>query len=743
LEAAAVRDALATGRLVTLTGPGGVGKSRLAVRVAGQLASAFPDGVFFADLSAATDTAGVLAATAAALGLAAGPTPPEPGWLARALDGRRLLLILDTCEHVIDACAAMTEAILHAGGGPVLLATSRQTLDLPGEVVLRIPPLPVDGDDAERLFADRAAAACPGFQVTQDTLPRLTRLCRLLDGMPLAIELAALRLRAINLDELLARLPGQQLLLAGGRRSTAGGRQRSLAASVDWSYQLCSPAEQRLWACLSVFADGFDLAAAEAVCGPGPAGLLAPLVGLVDKSVLLREADTAGGARYRLLAVVREHGAAHAADAVAGSARHRAYYLNLVRAQADPGLSASGLARLAADENNLHLAFQHALAAGDAPAAVDLAAACWPLLLGAGDLAAASTRLSSALGQEHDSERAGGSTPTVRPVLTARVLSLDRVLAALRRGEFADCAARGAQLEAALPAGERWARGWAAWAAGTAAWCAGDQEAAAGRLRAGLELLAPPSGEAASGEAVTGEAVTGEAVTGEAGAGGEVAVAQYLEAFGWLAAGRGEGGRTARLQGAADRVWRRLTARAETTEPRFGLMPLHAERDLAERRARAALGAAAYEAEHTAGAGLSTVDAVACALLAPDGPLLGDLLAADPGAGRPGPGHPAPGASPPSEGSTPPGEARPEAARPGWEVLTPREREVAALIAAGLTNKDIAARLVVSKRTVDAHVEHILGKLGYSSRLQVASLARRNGPGADPAPGPGSSLGKP
>jgi predicted ATPase/DNA-binding CsgD family transcriptional regulator len=715
LEAAAVRDALATGRLVTLTGPGGVGKSRLAVRVAGQLAPAFPDGVFFADLSAATGAAGVVAATAAALGLAAGPTPPEAGWLARALDGRRLLLILDTCEHVIDACAVLAEAILHAGGGPVLLATSRQTLDVPGEVVLRIPPLLVGGDgdgDAERLLADRAAAAVPGFQVTRDTLPRLTRLCRLLDGMPLAIELAALRLRAISLDELLARLPGQQLLLAGGRRTAAGGRQRSLAASVEWSYQLCSPAEQRLWACLSVFADGFDLAAAEAVCGPGPAGLLAPLVGLVDKSVVLREADTAGGARYRLLAVVREHGAAHAGDAAAGSARHHAYYLNLVRALADPGLSASGLARLAADENNLHLAFQDALAAGDAAAAVDLAAACWPLLLGAGDLATASTRLASALDREQDGERERGSTSPGRPVLTARVLSLDGVFAALRREQFSDCAARAEQLQAALPAGEQWVRGWTAWAAGTAAWCASDPGAAARRLRTGLELLAPPSGAA---------------VTGETSAGGEAAVAQHLEAFGWLAAGHGDGQRTARLQGAADRVWRRLAARAENSEPRFGLLPLHAERDLAERRARAALGAAAYEAEHAAGAGLSTAAAVGYALLAPDGPLPGGLLTADPGAVRP---VPVPG-------------------HPGWEVLTPREREVAVLIADALTNKDIAARLVVSKRTVDAHVEHILGKLGYSSRLQVAALARSNGSAGDPAPGavpgpaPGSSLGKP
>ncbi len=143
----------------------------------------------------------------------------------------------------------------------MLLVTSRQPLDLPGEMVFRIPLLEAggpDGGDAVRLFADRAAAAVPGFQVTAATLPKLIRLCQLLDGMPLAIELAALRLRAVSLDELLARLPGHLRLLASGRRDAAGDRQQSLRASVAWSYDLCSPAERLLWARLSVFAGDFD-----------------------------------------------------------------------------------------------------------------------------------------------------------------------------------------------------------------------------------------------------------------------------------------------------------------------------------------------------------------------------------------------------------------------------------------------------------------------------------------------------
>jgi predicted ATPase len=318
-EAAAIKDALARSRLVTLTGPGGMGKTRLAVKVAGDHARAFPGGVFLADLSTARDADAVARAVTSALG-PLGPLglpgqegqrdQPRPGWLAGQLRGEHLLLILDTCEHVIDACALLADAILRGGDGPVLLVTSRQPLDLPGEVVFRLAPL--DEDDAVSLFADRAGAADPGFQVTTDTLPKVTRLCGVLDGVPLAIELAALRLRAVGLDELLARLPGHLRLLGHGRTG-AGERQRSLQASISWSFHLCSPAERLLWTRLTVLADGFDLAAAEAAGagdGLGADEILDTLVGLVDKSIVLRETGADGTVRYRLPAIVREYGAA-------------------------------------------------------------------------------------------------------------------------------------------------------------------------------------------------------------------------------------------------------------------------------------------------------------------------------------------------------------------------------------------------------------------------------------------------
>jgi len=292
-----------------------MGKTRLAVKVAGDRARAFPDGVFLADLSTARDADAVARAVTSALGLLGLPgqegqrDQPRPGWLAGQLRGKHLLVILDTCEHLVDASAHLADAILRGGDGPVLLVTSRQPLDLPGEVVFRLAPL--GAADAVSLFADRAGAADPGFEVTADTLPKVERLCAVLDGVPLAIELAALRLRAVGLDELLTRLPGHLRLLGYGRTG-AGERQRSLQASINWSFHLCSPAERLLWTRLTVLADGFDLAAAEEACAGddlGPDEILDTLVGLVDKSIVLRAADTDGTVRYRLPAIVREQGA--------------------------------------------------------------------------------------------------------------------------------------------------------------------------------------------------------------------------------------------------------------------------------------------------------------------------------------------------------------------------------------------------------------------------------------------------
>ena len=381
-----------------MAGPGGVGKTRLAVRVANELSGAFPGGVYLVQLSAARDADGLVAATAAGLGLPApaeGTVAERIDWLVSRLRGR-LLLIVDTCEHLVEACAVLADAVQRGTDGAVVLVTGRQPLHVPGEVVFRIPPLAVrddaegegeaeGSDEAVALFADRAAAAVPGFAVTAVTLPKLAELGRVLDGIPLAIEFAALRLRAVGLDELLARLPGQVRMLGGGRR--ADSRQQSMLASISWSYDLCTPAERLLWTRLSVFGDEFDLAAAEAVCaghGLSAAGVLGAHVGLVDKSVVLR-ADVLGGeARYRLLEVVREHGAARGDpdDLAACAERHRRHYLAVARRLAASLAGRDQLAdqfalvsRLGRDATNLRLALDRSLTAGDTPMAGELTAA--------------------------------------------------------------------------------------------------------------------------------------------------------------------------------------------------------------------------------------------------------------------------------------------------------------------------------------------------------------------------------
>ncbi|MFJ4850214.1 MULTISPECIES: ATP-binding protein [unclassified Streptomyces] len=309
-ELAEVDRLLGTARMVTLTGVGGVGKTRLALRAASS-ARGFGAGVWLAELGAVRDPGLVDHAVAAALDLTdhtmRGPRAALVGFLA----GRELLLVLDCCEGQVDAAADLAEALLRQAPGLKVLATSRQPLGVPGEHVLPVEPL-ADPREAVELFAERATAAQPGFRVDAGNRPEVEELCRRLDGIPLALELAAGRLRALSVRQITGRLDDRFRLLTRRGPGSSGGpeRHRALRTAIGWSHELCTPQERLLWARLSVFAGDFDLEAAEYVCAGAevPAeGMADLLADLVDKSVVLRR-DAAGAVRYLLLDTVREYG---------------------------------------------------------------------------------------------------------------------------------------------------------------------------------------------------------------------------------------------------------------------------------------------------------------------------------------------------------------------------------------------------------------------------------------------------
>ena len=412
-------------RLLTLTGPGGCGKTRLALAVATDLAHAFPDGVHWVELAALTDPDLVPQAVAAALGVREEPGRPPRDTLRTALQPRHLLLVLDNCEHLVAACAHLVEALLRVCPGLRILATSREALGVAGETLRRVPSLSVPPDDvltvdeigryeAVRLFVERTAAVQPAFALTPTTAPLLAQLCRRLDGIPLALELAAARMRVLTLEQIVQRLDDCFRLLTGGSR-TALPRQQTLRATIDWSYDLLTEAERALLRRLAVFAGGWSLEAAEAVVsgqwsvvsGNEPAAasrqlsdglgeahselgtrnselttdhwplttdVLDLLTALVDKSLVQVEEQAPRGypeARYRLLETVRQYAWERLAEAGQEQAvvqrRHAAWCLALVE-ETDPARAAGGAddeagrARLDGEQDNLRAALAWCLA---------------------------------------------------------------------------------------------------------------------------------------------------------------------------------------------------------------------------------------------------------------------------------------------------------------------------------------------------------------------------------------------
>jgi predicted ATPase/tetratricopeptide (TPR) repeat protein len=314
-------------RTLTLSGPGGIGKTRLALRLLASMAAEFPDGVWFVEFADLRQPDLVISRVAAALGVSEEPGRPLLETLADVLRRRRLLLALDNCEHMIDVCAQVARRLLASAPGLRLLITSREPLRVPAETVWLVPPLSAmsgatsyadegsDHSEAIRLFADRAAASCPGFTVGPGNVPPVAAICRALDGLPLAIELAAACVRVLSLEQICARLGNRFALLTAGDRS-ASPRQRTLRATIEWSYALLTGPERTLFQRLSVPA-GWSLEMAEQVCADDdiPAGdVLGLVTALVDKSLVVFEPEVLGQARYRMLDTIREYAAARLAE---------------------------------------------------------------------------------------------------------------------------------------------------------------------------------------------------------------------------------------------------------------------------------------------------------------------------------------------------------------------------------------------------------------------------------------------
>ena len=429
-ELTQIREILSGNRLVTLTGAGGAGKTRLAIQLAAQMAGEFADGVWYVDLAPITDPELVPVTVARALGLPDQPGRSTTDTLTRFVVDRQMLVVLDNCEHLLDASAALIDALLGAAAGLTLLTTSREPIGVPGEVSWRVPSLSL-ADEALALFTDRARHARPAFTLTDDNAAVVAEICTRLDGLPLAIELAAARVRALSLAEILDSLHDRFRLLTGGAR-TAVRRQQTLRASVDWSHALLTEPERVLFRRLAVFLGGFDLDAAQAVAGGGDVQryqVLDQLTLLVDKSLVVAD-DSRDRTRYRLLETVRQYaleklGESGEADAV--RSRHRDHYTAIAALFDDPagGDYEQRIEQADLEIDNLRAAFGWSRENSDIELALALASSLQPLWLGRGRIREGRVWLDAALAD------LDAPHPGVAPAVRARALA-DRALLAIR-----------------------------------------------------------------------------------------------------------------------------------------------------------------------------------------------------------------------------------------------------------------------------------------------------------------------
>ncbi|MDV7355903.1 protein kinase [Rhodococcus oxybenzonivorans] len=735
---------LSDARLVTLTGIGGVGKTRLALRVAADVRRGFADGAWLVELGELHDESLLVDVVAAALGLRDGPASLLKDTLVDFLAARRILLVFDNCEQVVGAVARLSETLLRSCPNLRILATSREPLGIGGEVVLRVPPLTVPDSarppslqampryDAVTLFADRAAAAVPGFELTEENTDTVALICQRLDGLPLPIELAAARLRAMSAEQILRRLTDRYALLTLGSRG-APTRQQTLRLSIDWSYELCSQQEQQLWAQLSVFAGSFELDAAEGVCAgpPHAEDLLDTVTSLVDKSILIRE-ESASVVRFRMLETLRDYGSeklTEAGEADRLRRRHRDWYLQLAEDAKAEWISREQVAwmrRLAREQPNLREAMKFCLTEPNSVSGLRFATALFLFWLSRGMFSegrhwldrfletspvevseerVAALYGNSVLAEAQNDVAAGASlvaegkalaAQTDNVVIRAHISHAEGVLKLFTGDLPGALECLESALEVSGDCGRPALHIEVLDSLGTVRTLLGDSARAIEYYERVLEIT-ESTGESMyrshtmwamgvalwrQGDVRRASRYVEDGLALARRVDSAVSVATCLETLAWIA-GDGDPRRAAILMGAAESL-------AKSTRSSTVLFPdLLVYHEECGQRARSALGRKEYESAWDEGRTLVVDDAVAFAL-----------------------GEQSP--------------KRPSSSRAGTD-LTKREREVADLVAEGLTNKQIAARLVISPRTAQGHVEHLLAKLGFASRTQIAAWVAEQG----------------
>lgn len=749
-EITLIKRLLGESRVVTLTGPGGVGKSRLALRVAGNMRRAFRDKAWHVELEELYDPT-LLAGTVVEQLNLGDTSSADDGMdtVVEHLRHREMLLVLDNCEHLVRESALFVDALVRSCPAVRVLATSRQSLGIAGESTMVVPPLQVPDPEhlpppeayeqyaSVRLFVDRARAVLPEFEPDTANGHVLMRLCHQLDGNPLAIELAVVRLRSLSPRQLEDRLTERYELLSEGRRG-APARQQSLRALIDWSYDLCSEQDRLAWAHVSVFSASFDLDAAEYVVDTG-SDAARMVDSLVDKSILLRE-HVAGESRYRLPHTLREYGQeklSESGEREAVERRHRDWYAWLVARFATEWLGPDQVAwveRLRRDQGNLRAALSSATAGADTAAValrmatrmgqywgirglhgearhwLDLTLSAanaprreraralrlngWFALL-QGDVEAASPRLDEAtdLARHYGDEVEFAHLDHIRGMAalfqghlgTADGL-IDAALTRFRHHEVLD--------------GELFAL----FGLGLARGLHGHHDAGIALLERCVEettrlgevfwrsyaLWAIAHIEITRDTPERAENAAKNALRLQRRMDNRLATAFSIETLAWIARRQGNNERAAKLFGAAANVWE-----AVRTAPAF-YATFEAEHTDHLNHVRAALSDEEFEDAYDRGYRLSPGAAVDLAL---------ETKKSTRQAARDNV-HPMP--------------------------LTRREREIAELVTHGRTNKEIAENLVIAQRTVEGHVQHILTKLDFTSRAQIAGWVAAQRPGETP-----------